>query len=72
VLDQNALDIDRNGAAAESEHHQFFGWQKAVLIFIALALCSATLAIFVGFCSPCSPSYALIYSFLTFVTCKLV
>lgn len=25
VLDENAADIDQNGAAAESEHHQLFG-----------------------------------------------
>ncbi|KAI6185862.1 Clc-like protein 5 [Aphelenchoides besseyi] len=67
-LDENARDIDGNSAAAESEHHQFFGWHKAILIFIVLALCSGTLAVFVGFCSPCSSAYSLIYSFLTFVT----
>ncbi|KAI6198764.1 Clc-like protein 5 [Aphelenchoides besseyi] len=83
LLDENARDIDGNSAAAESEHHQFFGesslrsftrwvagWHKAILIFIVLALCSGTLAVFVGFCSPCSSAYSLIYSFLTFVTCK--
>ncbi|KAI6212611.1 hypothetical protein M3Y94_00046600 [Aphelenchoides besseyi] len=68
LLDENARDIDGNSAAAESEHHQFFGWHKAILIFIVLALCSGTLAVFVGFCSPCSSAYSLIYSFLTFVT----
>lgn len=46
------------------------GWQKAVMVFIGLSLCAGLISICVGFCSPCSPAYALIYSFLTFVTCK--
>ncbi|KHN74809.1 Clc-like protein 5 [Toxocara canis] len=67
VIDENLNDIDENSAAGESEHHQFFGWHKAVLICIFLSLVVAGLAICSGICAPCHSACAVLYTILIFV-----
>ncbi|KAF7637809.1 hypothetical protein Mgra_00002783 [Meloidogyne graminicola] len=73
-FDQHALenveaqihDIDSNAAAAEAEHHQFYGWQKAVLICMALSLLAALFSCTMGLCAPCTPGCAVLHSTASF------
>lgn len=71
VLDAGIHSPEPNAAAAEAEHHQFFGWHKAVLIFIAGSLLSGGGAFVLGLCSPCSPSCSLIHAVMCFFSCEL-
>uniref|UniRef100_A0A915EPU2 Clc-like protein 2 n=1 Tax=Ditylenchus dipsaci TaxID=166011 RepID=A0A915EPU2_9BILA len=66
LLEENKSEIDSNAAALESEHHQFYGWHKAVLVFICLSLTAGCLALCVGVCTPCSPPCALMHCVLCF------
>ncbi|CAD5223508.1 unnamed protein product [Bursaphelenchus okinawaensis] len=68
VLDESQMDADAHSSAAEAEHHHFYGWHKAVLLFIILSFGAGCLSVMVGFCSPCAPAYAMIYAFLNFTT----
>nr|CAD2170138.1 unnamed protein product [Meloidogyne enterolobii] len=73
-FDQHALDnveaqihdIDSNAAAAEAEHHQFYGWQKAVLICMGLSLIAALFSCTMGLCAPCTPGCAVLHSTASF------
>ncbi|KAI1728108.1 clc-like domain-containing protein [Ditylenchus destructor] len=67
MLQEHHMEVDSNSAAAESEHHQFYGWHKAVLVFIFLSLAAGALALCVGICTPCSPPCALMHSVLCFI-----
>ncbi|GMT07186.1 hypothetical protein PENTCL1PPCAC_29360 [Pristionchus entomophagus] len=68
VIDENIENIDLNSAAGESEHHQFFGWHKAVLIFMAFSLLFAALALCSGICAPCNGGCAVIYAILVAIS----
>uniref|UniRef100_A0A915C1P8 Clc-like protein n=1 Tax=Parascaris univalens TaxID=6257 RepID=A0A915C1P8_PARUN len=67
VIDENLHDIDENSAAGEAEHHQFFGWHKAVLICIFLSLIVAGLAVSSGICAPCHSMCAVLFAILIFI-----
>ncbi|VDK47128.1 unnamed protein product [Anisakis simplex] len=67
VIDANLHDIDANSAAGEAEHHQFFGWHKAVLICIFVSLIVAGVAICSGICAPCHSACAVLYTIFIFI-----
>uniref|UniRef100_A0A915Q3E8 Uncharacterized protein n=1 Tax=Setaria digitata TaxID=48799 RepID=A0A915Q3E8_9BILA len=67
IIGENMLDLSQNSAAGEAEHHQFFGWQKAVLIFFTVAFASSGLALLLGICAPCSNPIAVLFTILIFI-----
>ncbi|VDM96110.1 unnamed protein product [Thelazia callipaeda] len=67
IIDENLLDIDQNGAAIEAQHHQFFGWQKAVLICFIVLFASSALALLCGTCAPCSNMIAVCFTLFIFI-----
>ncbi|VDN60503.1 unnamed protein product [Dracunculus medinensis] len=66
VIGENLRDID-NSAAGESEHHQFFGWQKVVLISAGISLTAGILGACTGLCASCYSACAILYDILVFV-----
>ncbi|CAJ0945125.1 unnamed protein product, partial [Mesorhabditis belari] len=67
VIDENIGDVDENSAAGESEHHQFFGWHKVVLICFVFSLLFALLSLCSGLCAPCNGACSIIYAVLVFL-----
>ncbi|KAJ1364436.1 hypothetical protein KIN20_024536 [Parelaphostrongylus tenuis] len=62
VIDENIEDIDQNSAAGESEHHQFFGWHKGVIVCLITSMLFASLALCCGLCAPCNAGCAVIFT----------
>ncbi|VDK72276.1 unnamed protein product [Onchocerca ochengi] len=67
IIDENLLDVSQNSAAGEAEYHQFFGWQKAVLICFAVVFAVNGLALLCGICAPCSNPIAVFFTVLIFI-----
>ncbi|EJD75756.1 hypothetical protein LOAG_17167 [Loa loa] len=67
IIDENLLDINQNSAAGEAEHHQFFGWQKAVLICFTVVFAFSGLSLLCGICAPCSNPIAVFFTILIFI-----
>lgn len=53
VIENTLNNIDEDGAAGESEHHRFQGWQKAILFFIIFSQFLAFTGLCTGVCIPC-------------------
>ncbi|CAD6187559.1 unnamed protein product [Caenorhabditis auriculariae] len=68
IIDENIEDIDQNSAAGESEHHQFYGWHKAVLGFMGTALALGGISLLCGLCAPCNSALAVVYAILVGIT----
>uniref|UniRef100_A0A0N5AWE7 Clc-like protein n=1 Tax=Syphacia muris TaxID=451379 RepID=A0A0N5AWE7_9BILA len=64
IVQENIYD---SSAAIESELHQFYGWQKAVLIGIFVSLVSASIGVIVGTCAPCHSACSVIFVIFIFV-----
>ncbi|KAM3720386.1 Clc-like protein [Dirofilaria immitis] len=67
IIDENLLNMNENSAAAEAEYHQFFGWQKAVLICFVVVFAINGLALLFGICAPCSNHIAVFFTILIFI-----
>uniref|UniRef100_A0A7I4KD38 Bm2345 n=1 Tax=Brugia malayi TaxID=6279 RepID=A0A7I4KD38_BRUMA len=68
IIDENLLDVNQNSAAGEAEYHQFFGWQKAVLICFIVVFAFNGLALLCGICAPCSNPVAVFFTILIFIS----
>ncbi|MFH4974243.1 hypothetical protein AB6A40_000952 [Gnathostoma spinigerum] len=68
IIGDNLDSLEQNSAAGEAEHHQFFGWHKAVLICAGFSIAVAALALCLGVCAPCNSACALLFTILVFVS----
>ncbi|KAI6219157.1 hypothetical protein M3Y99_00272900 [Aphelenchoides fujianensis] len=74
VIENTLNGIDEDGAAGESEHHQFKIWHKIILFFITVSEFLAFISICAGVCAPCfrGTTFAFTISLFVAMICSLI
>ncbi|KAI6236958.1 hypothetical protein M3Y95_00214400 [Aphelenchoides besseyi] len=75
IVIENTLNrIDEDGAAGESEHHQFWIWHKIILFFIVTSEFLAFISIATGICAPCFKGTTFAFTITLFIAmlCSLI